>query len=68
MSSRHLEPLVSKRGGVALEYVLVSTFAAVVTLTALGFIGKAVHAELDRLAAKLGLDSTVDWVEPFDGG
>ncbi len=51
-----------KRGGATLEYILVSTFAAVVSLTALGFVGKVVQAQLTKMADKLGLDAPADTV------
>ncbi len=51
-----------RRGGATLEYILVSTFAAVVSLTALGFVGKVVQAQLAKMADKLGLDAPEDTV------
>jgi Flp pilus assembly pilin Flp len=49
-----------RRGGATLEYILVSTFAAAVSLTALGFVGKVVQAELTKMAEKLGMDAPED--------
>ena len=58
----------AEAGGAALEYILVSTFAAVVTMAALAFVGKVVHEQLEKLAAKLGVEPPTDWVEPFGPG
>jgi Flp pilus assembly pilin Flp len=56
---RHDRFLLSERGGAALEYILVSTFAAIVTLAALAFIGKVVQQQLQTMADKLGVDADV---------
>ena len=42
-------------GGAALEYILVTAFAAVVSITALGVIAKVVDQELDKLAERTGI-------------
>lgn len=59
---KHPFYLFRRRGGATLEYILVSTFAAVVSLTALGFVGKVVKAELARMAEKLGMEPPDDVV------
>ena len=59
---------VKERGGAALEYILVTTFAAVVGMAALAFVGKVVKAQLTNLAARLGLDETPDIGDPFGDG
>jgi hypothetical protein len=60
--------LPRKRGGAALEYVMVSTFAVVVCLAALAFIGKAVQQQLETMADRLGLDADVGDLFPFGQG
>lgn len=57
-----MRTLKGRRGGATLEYILVSTFAAVVSLAALGFVGKVVQAQLTKMAEKLGLDAPDDTV------
>lgn len=57
-----MQRLKGRRGGATLEYILVSTFAAVVSLTALGFVGKVVQAQLAKMAERLGLDAPEDTV------
>jgi hypothetical protein len=61
------QPSGRERGGAALEYVLVSTVAAVLAVAALGFLGKVMREELARLADRLGVDETPDFEDPFDG-
>lgn len=58
-----------KKGGAALEYILVSTFAAVVTIAALSFVGTVVKRQLANMAEKLGIeDGELDlWDNPFGG-
>jgi Flp pilus assembly pilin Flp len=54
-----------QRGGAALEYVLVSTFAAALCIAALTFVGNAVHDKLEALGDKLGSDAVpddLDWL------
>jgi Flp pilus assembly pilin Flp len=60
---------LSERGGAALEYILVTTFAAVVGMAALGYLGKVVRAQLENLAQRLGMEEPPDLGDPFgDGG
>jgi hypothetical protein len=51
---------------------VVTTFAAVVGMAALGFVGKVVKTQLANLAARLGMDEAPDIINPFpvdgDGG
>ena len=54
-----------ERGGAALEYILVSTFAAVVGMAALGFVGRVVKSQLVNMASKLGMDDVPDIGNPF---
>ncbi len=50
-------------GGAALEYILVTTFAAVVTMGALGVIGSAIKAKLDQVTESLEDQGNLN---PFD--
>ena len=52
-------------GGAALEYILVSTFAAVVGIAALTFIGKVVDRQLTNMAERLGMGESPDLGNPF---
>ena len=58
----------SQAGGAALEYILVSTFAAVVGMAALSFIGRVVKDQLANMAAKLGMEDAPDIGSPFASG
>jgi Flp pilus assembly pilin Flp len=55
----------SQKGAAALEYILVSTFAAVVTIAALIFIGKALQEQLSHLGEKLGVSESPSISLPF---
>lgn len=50
-------PAHSQAGAAALEYILVSTFAAVMTIAALSYVGRLVKAEVSKINSKLGGDS-----------
>ena len=52
-------------GGAALEYILVSTFAAVVGIAALTFVGKIMERELANMAEKLGFGDAPELENPF---
>ena len=59
----------AQRGAAALEYIMVSTFAAVMALAAMAFVGKVVKEELTKLGSRLGVDAEVGDLSPFgDGG
>lgn len=45
-----------KRGGATLEYILVSTFATILTIAALTYLAGVFSDRLDLLATKLGID------------
>ncbi|MBP9708629.1 MAG: hypothetical protein KBD78_13400 [Oligoflexales bacterium] len=45
-------------GGAAMEYILVTTFATVVGISALGFVGGVIKEKLNEMADKLGVEST----------
>ncbi|MEN9833872.1 MAG: hypothetical protein RL011_65 [Pseudomonadota bacterium] len=50
-------PKNSQAGAAALEYILVSTFAAVITIAALSYVGRLVKAEVNKINSKLGGDA-----------
>lgn len=51
-------------GGVALEYVLVTTFALATTLTALSYLGRTMKEKF----AELELAGTIEIDQGFEGG
>ena len=53
---RRFHPFEFRRqgGGAALEYILVSTFAAVVTISAMGYLGRILKQQLAHLGSRLG--------------
>lgn len=53
-------------GGAVLEYILVSAFAAVVGMAALGFVSKIVKEQLANMAQKLGIEETAEFELPWD--
>lgn len=53
-------------GGAALEYILVSTFAAVVGMAALTFLGRVIEQQLARLSERLDMGETPDLDSPFE--
>ena len=57
---RTLSKAQCQSGAAALEYILVSTFAAVATIAALGYVGKLIKHELGQMADKLGLEQPPD--------
>ena len=63
-TTRHQNP-GRQRGAAALEYILVSTFAAVVAIAALGFVGKVVREQLATMASKLGITEVPEVPDPF---
>ena len=44
------------RGGATLEYILVSTFATILTVAALTYLAGVFSDRLDLLSSKLGID------------
>ncbi len=58
----------SEWGGAALEYILVTTFAAVTGIAALTFIGKVVREQLVNMAAKLGVEEPPEVGSIFGDG
>jgi hypothetical protein len=58
----------TQAGGAALEYVLVTTFALLTGVAALGFVGKAMQAKMEVMANRLGIDlEPIEW-NPFADG
>ena len=53
----------NQRGGAALEYILVSSFALVLTLSALGFIGKAIKNKVAEMEDKLGSSLEIPFLD-----
>ena len=47
----------SERGGAALEYVLVSTFAAALSLAVMAVVGGMVKEQVARIGAKVGIET-----------
>ena len=48
------------RGSITLEYILVSTFAAVAALSSLAYVGKILKTQLETLSTKVGVNFTDD--------
>ncbi len=66
--TRNLKRCVDRKrqfGGAALEYILVTTFAAVAGIAALGFIGKVIKDRISVMADKLGIEAGEIDVNPF---
>lgn len=55
-----------EEGSIALEYVIISAFAALLSLAALGFVTKIVQSKTAELESQLGV-SFDDFTNPFDG-
>jgi hypothetical protein len=47
----------SSQGSITMEYIVVSSFALLVSVSAVTWIGRLVKARIDNLAAKLGTDA-----------
>jgi Flp pilus assembly pilin Flp len=52
-----------QHGGAAIEYIIVSLFAAVVALAAITYVGKVLKQKVDDIASKMGVES-----DEFDVG
>ena len=53
-------------GGAALEYLLVSTFATIATITILGLIANISKEKLEQLRGKINLDYEIKEINPFE--
>ena len=47
-----------ERGSATMEYVIVSTFAALLSIASITFVGKLVKGRVDHMASKLGVETT----------
>jgi len=63
-----LQHLRHQHGGAALEYILVTTFAAIVGIAALAFTGKAIKDQLKKLGENLGVEGEPEIELPFGKG
>ena len=62
-----LPPLANPQaGGAVLEYILVTAFAAVVGMAALGFVGKIIKERLSSMAQRLGIEDSTELNLPWD--
>ncbi len=55
-----------QKGGVALEYILVSAFAAVASTLILGVIGGITKQKLEQLKEKFGIEADFSAFDSFD--
>lgn len=54
----------SSQGSVTMEYIIVSSFALLVSISAVTWIGKVIKERVDKMASKMGSDSgefNIDW-------
>ena len=49
-----------QEGSMALEYVLISAFAAVVSLAAIAYVGQIVRGKIDQVEDKIGVEFNED--------
>jgi hypothetical protein len=47
----------SSQGSVTMEYIVVSTFALLVSISAVTWIGKIIKDRVDKIASKMGAES-----------
>ena len=47
-----------ERGSATMEYVIVSTFAALLSIAAITFVGRMVKTKVNSMAEKLNMDAT----------
>ncbi len=55
-----------EKGGVALEYILVSTFAAVATTLVLGVLATIAKKKVSKLAEKFDVDAEFTGFDAFE--
>ena len=53
------------RGGAAIEYIIVSTFALLMAVGAVVFVSRAVHAKMAKIEEKLGVTFESDALDLF---
>lgn len=54
----------SSQGSVTMEYIIVSSFALLVSISAVTWIGKVIKERVDKMASKVGSDAgefQIDW-------
>lgn len=56
-----------QHGGAALEYVLVSTFAAALSLAVMAVVGGMVKDQVGRIGERLGLDADAGALDVVSG-
>ncbi len=56
-----------EKGSIALEYVLVTTFATVAAIAMLGIVTHVSKDQLQKLASKLGFDMGAVELDPWKG-
>lgn len=59
--------LKSRRGGAALEYILISTFAAALSVAALVVVTGVIKDELGRMSERLGVTVDTGPIESLGG-
>jgi len=71
-TTRFLNPRVhqtrAQRGSVALEYVLVTGFALIVSTAALSYVHKVIRAHLETLGDRAGVSPPEELEDPFATG
>jgi hypothetical protein len=53
-----LSSLRKQTGSATMEYVIVSTFAALLSIAAITFVARMVKSKVDTLADKVGIEAT----------
>lgn len=59
----------SSEGSVSMEYIIVSCFALLISITAVTWLGKMVKARINAIAERLDMDTSdlqIDLDQPFD--
>ncbi len=51
-------PKNSSRGSVTMEYIIVSSFALLVSISAVTWLGSIIKDRVSKIATKMGVDST----------
>lgn len=55
---RRTNDLKRKRGSATIEYVIVSTFAAILSVAAITFVGRIVKTKVSTMSDKIGIEAT----------
>lgn len=56
-----------QHGGAALEYILVSIFGLILSLTTLSFVKSAIEEQLNKVESELGIELELNKLDIFDG-